>query len=98
VTTSGRVYDDFVRHTHREASVLVGESPEGSDQFPALSVFQRAARLANLKVSVGLILAKASVMKITIPIDLSTRTFVPQHGCYPLPERCLFNINRENER
>jgi hypothetical protein len=35
-------------------------------------------RLANLiKGSVGVILAKASAMRVTIPIDLSTRPFIP---------------------
>ena len=75
--TSGRIYDDFVcllfLHAHREASILAGELPEESDQFR----FLRAARLANLKVTVGLILAKASAMRVTIPIDLSTRPFIP---------------------
>jgi hypothetical protein len=37
VSTSGRVYEDFTRlfslHVHREASILVGELPEESDQF-----------------------------------------------------------------
>jgi hypothetical protein len=60
VSTSGRVYDAFVRliflHTHREASILTGESPEESDQFR----FFRATHLTQLKGSVGLILAKAS--------------------------------------
>ena len=41
---------------------------EESEQFR----FWRAARLANLKGSVGLILSKASAMRVTIPIDLST--------------------------
>ena len=54
VSTSGRVYDDFTRlfflHAHREASVL--DLPEESEQFR----FLRAARLANLKDSVGLLL------------------------------------------
>ena len=76
VNTAGRVFADFVRllflHAHREASILAGELPEESDQFR----FLRAARLANLKGSVGLILAKASAMKVTIPIDLSTRPFI----------------------
>ncbi len=39
--------------------------------------FLRASRLSNLKGSVGLILAKASAMRVTIPIDLSTRPFIP---------------------
>jgi hypothetical protein len=47
------VYDDFLRllflHTHREASVLVGELTEESDQFR----FLRAVSLGNLKDSVG---------------------------------------------
>ena len=55
VSTSGRVYDDFTRllflHAHREANVLAGELREKSEQFR----FLRAARLANLKGSVGLL-------------------------------------------
>ena len=71
VNTSGRVYEDFARllflHAQREASILAGELPEESEQFR----FLRASRLANLKGSVGLILAKASAMRVTIPSDLS---------------------------
>jgi hypothetical protein len=81
VITSGRVYEDFPRllflhadpNADREASILAGELPEESEQFR----FLRASRLGNLKDSVGLILAKASGMWVTIPIDLSTRTFIP---------------------
>jgi hypothetical protein len=77
VSTSGRVYEAFTRlfflHVHREASILAGELPEESEQFR----FLRASRLANLKDSVGLILSKASAMRVTIPIDLSTRSFIP---------------------
>ena len=66
VNTSGRIYDDFVRlfflHEHREASVLVGELPEESNQFH----FLRATRLTNLKDSVGVILVKVSTMRVTI--------------------------------
>jgi hypothetical protein len=67
VNTSGRVYEDFSRlfflHVYRESSILVGELPEESEQF----CFLRASRLANLKGSVGLILAKISAMRVTIP-------------------------------
>ncbi len=77
VSTSGHVYEDFTRllflHAHREASGLAGELPEESEQLR----FLRASRLANLKGSVGLILAKASAMWVTIPIDLSTWSFIP---------------------
>ena len=77
VDTSGRIYDDFSRllflHAHREASALPNELPEESDQFR----FLRAASLANIKGSVGLILAKASTMRISIPLDLSSRSFIP---------------------
>ena len=77
VDTGGRIYDDFSHllflHTHREASTLANEIPEESDQFR----FLRAACLANIKGSVGLILAKASVMRISIPLDLSSRSFIP---------------------
>jgi hypothetical protein len=77
VDTSGRVYDDFSRllflHAHREASALANEIPEESEQFR----FLRAACYANIKGSVGLILAKASAMRISIPLDLSSRPFIP---------------------
>jgi hypothetical protein len=69
VDTSGRVYDDFSRllflHPHREASALANEIPEESEQFR----FLRAACYANIKGSVGLILAKAAAMRISIPLD-----------------------------
>jgi hypothetical protein len=77
VDTSGRVYDDFSRllflHAHREASALANEIPEESEQFR----FLRAACYANIKGSVGLILAKASAMRLSIPLDLSSRPFIP---------------------
>jgi hypothetical protein len=77
VSTSGRVYEDFTRllflHSHREDSILSGELPEESEQFP----ISWASRLSNLKGSVGLILVKTSVMWVTIPIDLSTSPFIP---------------------
>ena len=78
VDTPGRLYDDFIRllflHAHREASALANELPEESNQFR----FLRAACLADLKGSVVLFLAKESVMRISIPIDLSSRHFIPQ--------------------
>jgi hypothetical protein len=74
VSTSGRVYDDFTRlfffHEYREAGILVGEL---SEHFR----FFRPGRLAYLKGSVGLILDKASAIRVTIPIDLSTCPFIP---------------------
>ncbi len=77
VDTSDRIYDDFLRliflHAHREASALVNEIPEETGQFR----FLRAACLANIKGSVGLILVKTSVMRISIPLDLSSRPFIP---------------------
>ena len=77
VDTAGRIYEDFSRllflHVHREASALANELPEESEQFR----FLRAACFANIKGSVGLILAKASAMRISIPLDLSSRPFIP---------------------
>jgi hypothetical protein len=77
VDTSDRIYDDFSRllflHAHREASVLANELQEESEQFR----FLRAASYANIKGSVGLILAKTSAMRISIPLDLSSRSFIP---------------------
>jgi hypothetical protein len=73
VDTTGRMYDEFIRllflRTHRESSVLTGELPEESDQFR----FLHTSCFANLKGEVGLILAKASAMRIGIPLDLSSR-------------------------
>jgi hypothetical protein len=70
VNSSGRVQDDFLRLL---SSALAGELPEESDQFR----FLRAACLANLEGSVGLILEGASAMRVTVPLDLSTRPFIP---------------------
>jgi hypothetical protein len=74
--TTGRVYDDFSHllflYAHREVSALANEIPEESGQFR----FLRAARYANIKGSVGLILAKASAMRISIPLELSSRPFI----------------------
>jgi hypothetical protein len=60
-------------HADREASALANEIPEESGQFR----FLRAARYANIKESPGLILAKTSAMRISIPLDLSSFPFIP---------------------
>ena len=77
VDTSDRIYDDFLRllflPAHHEASDLANEIPEESGHFR----FLPAACLANIKGSVGLILAKATTMRISIPLDLSSRPFIP---------------------
>ena len=77
VDTEGHMYDDFNRllflHAHLEASDLTNELQEESDQFR----FLRAVCLANIEGSVGLILAKVSDMRISIPLDLSSRPFIP---------------------
>ncbi len=77
VDTSDRIYDDFLRllflHVHREVSALANDLPEESSHFR----FLRDACLANIKWSVGLFLAKASAMRISIPLDLSSRPFIP---------------------
>ena len=77
VDTSDRIYDDFVRllflHAHREALALANDIPEESGQFR----FLRATCFTNIKGSVGLILAKASAMRISIPLDLLSRPFIP---------------------
>ena len=73
----GQKFDDFSRllflYAHREASALSNEIPEESEQFR----FLRAACYANIKGSVGLILAKVSAVWISIPLDLSSRSFIP---------------------
>ncbi len=55
------------------ASVLTNELTEESDQFR----FLRVVCFTNLRSVVGLILVKASVMRISIPLDLSSRSFIP---------------------
>ncbi len=74
---SRHIYDDFLRllflDAHREASALSNDIPEESGHFR----FLRTTCLANIKGSVGLILAKASAMRISIPLDLSSRPFIP---------------------
>ncbi len=54
-----------------------------SDQFR----FFRVSRLTNLKGSVGLILAKTSAMRVTIPIDLSTWPFIPLPRFLTIPQQ-----------
>ena len=75
VDTTGQLYDEFIRllffDTHRETSALTNEFPEESVQFRSL----RDSCFANLKSAVGLIMAKGSVMRISIPLDLSSRPF-----------------------
>jgi len=74
---NGRENEDFSRllflHAHREATALANELPEESEQFR----FLPTASFPNIKGSVGLILAKASAMRISIPLDLSSRSFIP---------------------
>ncbi len=66
VDTTGRLYDEFIRllflDAHCETSDLANELSEESDQFR----FLRTSCFANLKGAVGLIMAKASAMRISI--------------------------------
>jgi hypothetical protein len=82
VDTTGRLYDDFSRllflNTHREVSTLTNEIPEELDQFR----FLRPDSYANIKGSVGLILAKVSVMRISGGfLCLLTCHLVPLYLC-----------------
>ena len=78
VDTSDRLYEDFILlfflHDHRETSSLDNVLLEESDQFR----FLHTTCLDNLKGSVGLIMTKESVMRISIPLDISSRTFIPR--------------------
>ena len=89
MNTSGHVYDDFIclffLHVYRESSALFGELPEESDQFR----FLLTTFLTNLKDSVGLILSKTSGIRVTTPIDLSTRPFIPLPRFFPSPRESL---------
>jgi hypothetical protein len=86
VDTTGRMYDEFIRllflHTHRETSALTNELSEESDQFR----FLHSSCFVNLKGVVGLIMAKSSDIRISIPLDLSSRS------CVPLP--CFIRSRR----
>jgi hypothetical protein len=77
VDTTGRMYDEFIRllflPAHREGSTLANELPEESDQFCLL----HASCFTNLKGAVGLIMTIESSMRISIPLDLSSRSCVP---------------------
>jgi hypothetical protein len=77
VDTSGRIYEDFLRllflNAHRETSTLPNDIPEEYGHFR----FLRSVCLTNIKGSVGLILVKVSDMRISIPLDLSPRPFIP---------------------
>jgi hypothetical protein len=72
--TSGRIYHDLNRlqilHSHRATSELANEFTEESGQFR----FLRVTCLTIIKGSVGLILTKVSDMRISIPLDLSSRS------------------------
>ena len=76
VDTTWRLYDEFIRllfwHAHREESVLTNEFPEESDPFR----FLRASCFAKLKGVVGLIMTKASVIRISIPLDFPSRSSI----------------------
>ena len=76
-STSGRINEETLRllflHVNREDSALAGEVSEESSEFR----FIRAACLDNLKGSLGLMLGKTVVMRLTIPLDLSTKPFIP---------------------
>ena len=68
-STSGRINEEFLcllfLYVNREGSSLSGELTEESSQFR----FIRAGCLSNLKGSIGLMLPKASVMWVTIPLE-----------------------------
>ena len=76
-STSGRTNEEVLRllflRVNRKVSALVGELSEESVQFR----FIRTDCLGDLKGSIGLMLAKVSVTRVSIPLDLSTRPFIP---------------------
>ena len=63
----------------------VNELSEESDQFR----FLRPSCFTNLKGTVRLIMTKVSVIRIPIPLDLSSRSFIPLprfiRSCRPTP-------------
>jgi hypothetical protein len=75
----------YLNHPDPIASALTNELTEESDQFR----FLEASCFANLKGAVGLIMAKVSPMRISIPLDLSSRPCIPLprfiRSCRPVP-------------
>ena len=67
------IYNKQRMDTHSEVSTVANEIPEETGEFR----FLRVPSLGNIEGSVGLILAKTSDMRISIPIDLSSRPFIP---------------------
>ena len=67
----------------RQASLIAGEIPKESEQFR----FIRANCQTNLKASVSLIMTKASAMRVTIPLDLSTKAYIPRMRGFPRARR-----------
>ena len=75
-TDSDKIRDyrtDYNNRPFDTISWMTMELSEESDQFRLL----HTSCLTNLMGSVGLILTKTSVMRISIPLDLSSRSFVP---------------------
>ncbi len=81
------VHEEFLHllflHDHRDASAVAGKLLEESAQFR----FIRTPCLDNLKGSIGLMLSKTSDMRVTIPLDLSTRSFIPLPRFIHVPQR-----------
>jgi hypothetical protein len=76
-STSSRINEEFLLllffHANWEASILTGELPEESAQFR----FIRVSCLVNLKCSIESMKVKPSTVRVDIPLDLSTRSFIP---------------------
>ncbi len=84
-----------ISHLHSHFCQLSSsdELPEESDQFR----FLHSACFVNLKGTVGLNMVKSSDMRISIPLDLSSRSFVPLpcfiHSRRPSPFlRLVWNV------
>ncbi len=77
----GKIHSSVVSR-NRETSTLTNDVPEESNHFR----FLHDACLTHIKGSVGFILTKDSVMRIPIPLDMSTRSFIPlphlQNKCH----------------
>ncbi len=93
---SGRINEEFLLlmflHVHREASDLSGELSEESVQFRLI----RAACLPNLKGSIGLMLDKSSVMRVTIPLDLSSSIYSVIHSVTTFFSHSYHNVSSNN--
>jgi hypothetical protein len=76
VDTSVRLYDDVIQRVVSFSCTLIVRH-----LLWIMNCRRNRFRFLRLKGSVGLILTKTSTVRISIPLDLSSRSFIPCHCC-----------------